>query len=881
MMAGADHPEADSASLAASGFGVAPPLMQLAGDADDIPTSCVACTASIIGGETGGEAVDPLARRSSEHDPDRCEECVQVASLIAASSASVWSPPAPQPGTMAWQRLVCHFIRLAKATGGSEIPISRLAGAWAAGEARVHLVAQAEVQSSRQADGAPQARLPQSMVVKGEVRSIASASRPTRTLKKVASRPESIAARAASSHSSGRRGRAMQPSASSGASQLQEVADTHAGLGSHDFATPGDLLGDLPINSYSIDEGLPATNLGYSIGRIRGTTNSRTLALCDDKWAGGFSVTAVTSLLDRLKNNAKNIVGKPNVDLEIGYNQMVSRVGNLLQVWMVVKSWSDYRRDASLVAIIGPMCALEPFFQAVSATLGAELRLMLAYAAFQKKLAESGRIDLALALIDFSEVAEAQAKWLACPEPPAIVAEEEAAEEEEEDQPPPPQFHGRAKGQAKGQAKKKASARVAKAQLQVSAYLRLRFDPPALTQLARIVCEALAATLYDTTSDLDDVVVQNLIEELDGLYRVWVAKAGDSAESLKFASFVQDFGYIVKCMNLVESERPPVESVRQAMKNLYDLQREALPQTQLAKALSAHKNGKTLIAAAVSHSRTGLEDSAASQAFDSAVLGFETKLEVAFDMGGEFLLTGNQGKRQTIDSFASFCAAVPTMGSATVGAVGRWSAAAVADKREQLSNTLGNCVVVLLMSFEVLLFRCDDFLRNAIPESAALVALRAESHRNAPLNMTPAWHNSPATWHHLLRRRLSSRPPKRPASPTTCSKWRTRSKGVGALHGGGPALRRRLQGRHRGHPQLLPLALPAPPWLRGHRRRRGSCHSDGVVGEVCGELSGDGEAHPVLRLLLQVGARGPPVAARRSLAHRALVAAVHLLQDPP
>ena len=111
----------------------------------------------------------------------------------------------------------------------------------------------------------------------------------------------------------------------------------------HGDAAGADALGDvdwasLPLNETSLAGKLPSGGVCISMTRIRGTINDYVAKTCMMNWFATFKVGTVQALHRRLVAHAPNILGKMDVDVQIGFRQLRLRVTSVLCLHRALRS---------------------------------------------------------------------------------------------------------------------------------------------------------------------------------------------------------------------------------------------------------------------------------------------------------------------------------------------------------------------------------------------------------------------------------------------------------------------------------------------------------------------------------------------------------------
>lgn len=475
-----------------------------------------------------------------------------------------------------------------------------------------------------------------------------------------------------------------------------------------------DMLQNLPINICSLSAKLP-TGM-HCIAKIRSSINKYTSRMARPRWAHKFRLQTVQSMVRRWAPHEEKIVGQGMIDIEIGYSQCTDRIKDLMAAFKLVKSWCEQLNDVLLAGFVPVVDRLRPFFEATEQKIGAEVTLLYIYGRFRLTILKTSKIDAAIAEIDLKALAEAQEEWareIASP------TEEPDDDEDEEDDdmsdegaeetratPPPKKAARTTKGT-------KAPKQMPKTLVVIDGYLQRRFNSSAREQAATIVSDALSKKFHKLPGTFyeDPEVLESFILELAGMIVAW-GKLFELDADDDYMIFLRDLKCMAECLRADEGDRPAVGLVREGRKRIWAVAREQKAQAEVAKALAKYKAGVAIVQAALDHSRVGLQDEAATTAFDVALNEFENIIEPACN--ASLAADSADGDAPPLvrdfENFKVFVAAVHSMGKSVICAGNRWSAAAITEKVDMLANTMSNCTVALSMAHWVMLEETKAFL---------------------------------------------------------------------------------------------------------------------------------------------------------------------------
>lgn len=330
-----------------------------------------------IGDEFEGIVGDPAEEQV------QCNECNALVKVLNTESGApgVW----PQRGTPQWSKLREMFINLNKVLGAPP-NATILVASWSmqSGGSQVeatHLAPQTPGGASSSAASSSAASAMPATTPRGKAKSKAKAfASPARSLLPTSLAPPSSPMRATST----------PLRSDAGANPDRDAADP--------------TTENLPLNSWGIDHPLPTGTFHAALGRMRGTVIEHTIRFGVCRWFLNFKIAQVQSLHKRLSDKAPKIVGGANVDLQIGYSQMMARLDALMEVYKVMKATVDTQNEASLGDILALIRPVERYLRYASIPVAPDMRIVLMHAGFRQSLKSGSALDQALATINFKEL---------------------------------------------------------------------------------------------------------------------------------------------------------------------------------------------------------------------------------------------------------------------------------------------------------------------------------------------------------------------------------------------------------------------------------------------------------------------------------------------
>lgn len=678
------------------------------------PECCRDCTIDLV--DIDSKVTFNAAMRSNS-DRASCEVCANLTALLAGVAA----PPAkafPQPGSIAWQRLRTCLVKLEKRAGG-EVTADDLAAAWfgtAQAAALDGAPAAADEQPSASAVSASQVHLASPRPALPRSASASSLASPAKTVLTDGS-PTMLDSGAAAAP--GMPGVEFEVNASQ--SEDEEDPNDCKSINEKAFA----FVKGLPMHDMSLKGALPAgTGMMTNIGRMRSTLNDAAMKVSIQRWVQTFRIPALQGLQRRLMARSPSIIGKANVQMEIAYSQMLCRVQCLINLYKLLRQWVDHQSDAKLEDLFLSLDPLREFLTGMGAELAPDLALIAQIATFRITFKKRAKIIDSLKSIDFDqlckqfhEIQEFNKSALAGAGPPSLEVDEA---------PPVASAPGKEKPPRKKPQMKKGL------NLEQVRAIDKRLTQEPHEQVAKLIVDAISSKLYKTKADalLTATALDAWLEELRGVRNEWVSTVlvrHDSPEKDSFNLFLKALIDLFGCL-CESSLKPSVDAARAARKEVYTQAQAKVSNAivDLAKAIGTYPNGKLALDAALTHSKTGIQDEAANQCFNLAVEQFEKLLEPAFAAQDGWPTHGNNGGSHTMTSIAPYLAEVRTTTTALFTSIGRWSAVALDDLRELIENTLSNFALVLHIANWVMLESLRGVMVGCMPTTVIEAVMGAD-----------------------------------------------------------------------------------------------------------------------------------------------------------
>lgn len=648
--------------------------------------SCMYCTIDTAPEIPPGSLTTAV---QSPTDPDQCQVCFVMMALrllpIQVAPQSKALEFLPSPGTIEWQRLRTVFVNISKQLGA--VSPDALVSAWGT--------------MPRTPPGPPPQSAPRTPPRGQPLQGLPALEHPAGSSVAVSLPVGAVRQAPMPSMPATTPTTATNPTAGDATGQA-------AGAPQVDRA---EFIVGMPLSAYSLTARFPTGVVFAPIARMRDTANEYTNRLCLLDWFVEFRLATVQALQRRLTARAPAVVGKSNVDLEVGFLQIQARVNAIIGLYKGLRSWIDSQKDDGLDEILPHAQVLLDYFNTMKTTIAADTGMVLQFALFREHFAKSGgNVVTSMQALDFERLSTQHAE--------VLQAEQSHRHEEEESQATSvPALGGSdlgVEGEADGETKRGSAVRKTLSDSQIAVFKARTLRTP-VENFAKLVSDAIASKLYTTNGESikEPTVLNPFIEELIQVRAQWRLTTGcdDKDEFFMFLGIVVDlFGCLCS-----DAKKPSVPLARSARSNVYSTMRSNTPSGDLAKAIGSFASGKAALEAALTHSRMGLEDEAATATLTTTVDDFESMLEPAFAQQSSWPISGNHGGRHTFSSIAPFIDSVRTTATALFGALNRWSAMALDENKNLVENTISNFALILHISNWVMLDSCMEAFSRCLP----------------------------------------------------------------------------------------------------------------------------------------------------------------------
>lgn len=464
---------------------------------------------------------------------------------------------------------------------------------------------------------------------------------------------------------------------------------------------------DLPLVGESLSAPLPSGTFWAGISRMRETLNHYADRVTQLQWGKKFKDQTVRAALGRFVKHEKAIMGNFHLDLQVGYKQVAERVSSLLSVHKVLRFWLDSQDDSVLASVLEPWAAIDKYLVATKQSAAPDLAVVLCFARYHNHFENTESVAESLKQVSVEEL---EAKLAEVRQ--AQGEQQEASEDEES-----ADADDKA-GAIEAVAKAKAVAKKRRRNVIVDLWAKIRFEQPAIEHLARLLVHGLKTKIYRLGQDFDgddQTQLNDLLLEVTSLEKFWWAaslKYRSSEPGVEdLASVLGSIAVVFMCCRSCESKRPRTSTVRTASRIVWDaVKSKSVAVADLAKAMRSYRGGKQALARAQSHSASGLQDDAATAAFEAGLDEFENCFSEAFEDLGLWLFRDGETMKRSATEMVLVMQGVRKMGVHLTNCLGRWSAAALHERMETLGIVLGNMVEILQAgNFGLIAIVCQAF----------------------------------------------------------------------------------------------------------------------------------------------------------------------------
>ena len=451
---------------------------------------------------------------------------------------------------------------------------------------------------------------------------------------------------------------------------------------------------------FSLDEKLPKGPVFQALTRIRATINSYTLKVTMPGWFASVKVPTLQALERRLNNHAHQVVGVVDPDVELGFIALQSRIQILLSVWKSVKKWHDSQKNTALAEVYKTMVLLRPFLEASGAKFAPDLLNLFAHSSFQLAVEEDRPISETLRQFDPSD----------------IVSITEVKEERVEDPPEEPdvssshleggkldvkrepEMHKEddaamdSDGAAASSSSKKRRRSAHACPCDIAKQIHMSLSPR--EQLGFIIAEAIKAKMSNFTKLHEDPDGLKLwVDDLSGTAEVWQAKAPSVSGDSNFGTILAALEQIFRC-GLGPGLRPKPSEVREARRTIYNGTKSGTIYANLCKGMIMYAGCKPFTSMSHQFATSGLQDDAATSAYNAAKQHFVDSIAPVFDNADQWFDGDGAHPALTVVAYEELARSGAAFCGEMSACIGRWTAASLEVFSEDVLANLLNAIEI-------------------------------------------------------------------------------------------------------------------------------------------------------------------------------------------
>ncbi|CAK0862021.1 unnamed protein product [Prorocentrum cordatum] len=445
------------------------------------------------------------------------------------------------------------------------------------------------------------------------------------------------------------------------------------------------------VNVYSLAQKWPTSSTLAPVAKIRQTINGYLDETANPKWYEEFVLGTLHALHRRLTKHKDKIEGKVQFDIQVAYHQLDNRVSSLISLHKSVKAWLDAQVNKLLQETLEPFSVVIAYMMHTGRRMSEELNIVMLYATFQGMALNLESLADAIDKFDVS-IFSLLSKMTEL-DPP----------EDQGAQPAEPTKEA-VKGKPKTGKSASAADKAAAAAKKIGQALRARavVGQTPVFHFAAMVSESMQTWLSDLPESIvkNEVQAYDLMVEIEVVLNNWRKKElimRTESEDDTFSEVLHSVAVVARCVNVVESARPPTAQVRQARRVILDLVRQpSSPASELARTMQAYPVGKALMEASRLHVAQSIEDDTATSAFDQASKKFELNFAECFDGMVQWVQKmRDESQKSGYAVINNLFATLGVFFTSAHSAVTKWSAASAHSNLTFFGDNINNAMTIL------------------------------------------------------------------------------------------------------------------------------------------------------------------------------------------
>lgn len=240
-------------------------------------------------------------------------------------------------------------------------------------------------------------------------------------------------------------------------------------------------------------------------------------------------------------------------------------------------------------------------------------------------------------------------------------------------------------------------------------FLDQKMQEPADQQCGSLLVESLKQAIvdiggieFDNADDQNANAIERIVTIMTEAYEGWAQAVGEGA-SPDLENTLRASMLFFSCILKDESLRPSVADARSARRAITSTLKDKSPAGDLAKAMMTLEAGKQALQGALTHSKAGIEDEAATAMLQSTIEALEDHLGAhATDIVAWVVGTGSEDGLN-MQSFGAQLQLANGVLRATMGSLVRLSAVGLEGALPAMCAGLTNCTLVLQVAGAVML----------------------------------------------------------------------------------------------------------------------------------------------------------------------------------
>jgi hypothetical protein len=421
-------------------------------------------------------------------------------------------------------------------------------------------------------------------------------------------------------------------------------------------------------------------------------------------WLQQTKVPTLQALKQRLTNHDKDIRGKCDPDVEVGFCALVDRVSDTISTFKALKKWCDNLDDALLVAVWAHLEPLEAFIHHTGKELSPEMWVLAWHCRAQVAVRDKRSLADVLDKIPIDT-------WVGMATEvhhsgPYTGPKEKDGRQTEDGLSP------QSADDLKTLLRKAKHRRYVGCDTDVSEKLNMKLS--AKRQIGLMVLGALKKSFASMgpIHENADTVTQ-LVFELNAIGLKLSDKTRDLDGDSMCSSLIASVAVIFSCC-LPPAQRPISSVVLEARKMVTDVAASTEPEAAFGKAVILYEHCKPFMAASQTHASVGLQDDSATTQYNMATDQFEESLATALDDIDAYFGGADDGSIEplTIEAYKQDTKGFLQRCGTTLACVARWGPRTLEQKGSVVAEDLSSMTAVVSIGMVLLVQKVYDVVNN-------------------------------------------------------------------------------------------------------------------------------------------------------------------------